>query len=324
MSWLGAAYNLGFIVGPALGGLLAHPSAGHAGFRIPLLIASGLSATCILGLALFLKESRVHQRIGKPPEPLGRHAQRGTQSGGRPPLLVTLLAGCAFNGIESVFGLWAQARFDWDTWDIGLAFAVTGVVAAICQIFVTARPPSAMARRACWPPAWRSRRSARRSSRSPTARDDRGPARRLRLRPVHRLAERLRPGLAQCRCRASRPVSRIETTRSPRSPASSARRSRRSPSRISASTRRFSAGLMVLPRSSSPCTPLRTKARNAVRRGPDAQPSRLMRSSAELLPASSDGYLCTRRLQIGGQFRVLQVRRDSRPATASAAWRRRP
>ena len=43
MSLLGAAYNIGFIVGPALGGLLAHPSAGHAGFRIPLLIASGLS-----------------------------------------------------------------------------------------------------------------------------------------------------------------------------------------------------------------------------------------------------------------------------------------
>jgi DHA1 family tetracycline resistance protein-like MFS transporter len=32
MSWLGAAYNIGFIVGPALGGLLAHPAAGHAAF----------------------------------------------------------------------------------------------------------------------------------------------------------------------------------------------------------------------------------------------------------------------------------------------------
>ena len=51
--------------------------------------------------------------------------------------LVTLLAGCAFNGIESVFGFWAQARFDWDTRDVGLAFAVTGVVAATCQIFIT-------------------------------------------------------------------------------------------------------------------------------------------------------------------------------------------
>jgi MFS family permease len=48
-----------------------------------------------------------------------------------------LLAGCAFNGIESVFALWAQARFQWTPFDVGLAFAVTGIVAAICQIFVT-------------------------------------------------------------------------------------------------------------------------------------------------------------------------------------------
>src|SRR5215469_7340591 len=64
MSWLGAAYNIGFIVGPAVGGLLANPAAGHAGFRIPLLIASTLSAICVIGLIVFLKESRVRRRIG--------------------------------------------------------------------------------------------------------------------------------------------------------------------------------------------------------------------------------------------------------------------
>src|SRR5215475_2284437 len=58
MSWLGAAYNIGFILGPALGGLLVNPAAGHAGFRTPLLIASSLSAICVVGLLTFLKESR--------------------------------------------------------------------------------------------------------------------------------------------------------------------------------------------------------------------------------------------------------------------------
>ena len=51
-------------------------------------------------------------------------------------MLVTLLAGCAFNGIESVFGLWTQARFNWGPQQVGSAFAVTGVVAAICQIAI--------------------------------------------------------------------------------------------------------------------------------------------------------------------------------------------
>jgi MFS family permease len=137
MSWLGAAYNIGFIVGPALGGLLANPAAGHAGFRIPLLVASGLSAICVVGLVGFLKESRTHRRIS------GRPSRWAvvTEAARNPVIsrlfLVTFLAGCAFNGIESVFGWWTQARFDWNPRDVGLAFAVTGVVAALCQIFVT-------------------------------------------------------------------------------------------------------------------------------------------------------------------------------------------
>jgi MFS family permease len=137
MSWLGAAYNIGFIVGPALGGMLAHPAAGHAGFRIPLLVASGLSALCVAGLIFFLRESRTRQRVGHRPNRWAVLNTALTNPVVGRLMLVTFLAGCAFNGIESVFGLWAQARFAWNTWDIGLAFAVTGVVAATCQIFIT-------------------------------------------------------------------------------------------------------------------------------------------------------------------------------------------
>jgi MFS family permease len=137
MSWLGAAYNIGFIVGPALGGLLAQPSHGHAGFRIPLLIASGLSALCVLGLTAFLKESRTHRRIGSKPSRWAVVNTALTNPVIGRLMLVTFLAGCAFNGIESVFGLWTQARFDWGPQQVGLAFAITGIVAAVCQIFIT-------------------------------------------------------------------------------------------------------------------------------------------------------------------------------------------
>ena len=138
MSWLGAAYNIGFIVGPALGGLLANPAAGHAGFRVPLLIASGLSAVCAIGLFTFLKESRGrHRRIGHKPSRWAVLSTALTNPVIGRLMLVTFLAGCAFNGIESVFGLWTQARFDWGPQEVGGAFAVTGVVAAICQIAIT-------------------------------------------------------------------------------------------------------------------------------------------------------------------------------------------
>jgi MFS family permease len=136
MSWLGAAYNIGFIVGPALGGLLANPAAGHAGFRTPLLIASALSGVCVLGLVTFLKESRQRRRIGHRPSRWAVVMTAVTDPVISRLMLVTLLAGSAFNGIESVFGLWTQARFNWTPYDVGLAFAVTGIVAAVCQIFI--------------------------------------------------------------------------------------------------------------------------------------------------------------------------------------------
>mgnify|MGYP001552487632 FL=1 len=141
MSYLSAAYNLGFIVGPALGGLLAHPSAGHDGFRIPLIVASGLAAVCALGIVLFVKESRTHPHHEFEDGP-ARWAVMGralTHPVIARLMLVTLLAGSAFMSVEFVFGLWSAARFGWGPREVGLAFAVVGIVAAFCQLLLTGR-----------------------------------------------------------------------------------------------------------------------------------------------------------------------------------------
>ena len=141
MSHLSAAYNLGFIVGPALGGLLAHPSAGHDGFRIPLIVASSLAAFCAVGIILFVKESRSHPHHEFEDGPT-RWAVMGralTHPVIARLMLVTLLAGSAFMSVEFVFGLWSAARFNWGPREVGLAFAVVGVVAAFCQLLLTGR-----------------------------------------------------------------------------------------------------------------------------------------------------------------------------------------
>ncbi len=118
--------------------MLAHPSAGHAGFRIPLLIASGLSATCALGLTLFLRESRTRTvRFSKQPSRFAVLNQAVSHPTIRALMLVTLLGGCAFNGIELVFGFWTAVRFHWGPQQVGWAFTAVGIAAAICQIFVT-------------------------------------------------------------------------------------------------------------------------------------------------------------------------------------------
>ena len=141
MSMLGAAYNLGFIVGPALGGLLAHPAAGHAGFRLPLIVAASLAGLCAVGIALFVRESRTrhHHIFDSQPSRWAVAGRALTHPVIARLMLVMFLAGSAFMGIEFVFALWSSARFGWTTREVGLAFAVTGVVAVICQLLITGR-----------------------------------------------------------------------------------------------------------------------------------------------------------------------------------------
>ncbi len=139
LSLLGAAWNIGLIIGPSLGGLLARPDQGPAGFRLPLFAAAGLAACSAASIALFLPESRrrneaapaksrwaaLHEAVGDPV--VGRL------------MLLTFLVGFAFTGIESIFGLWTQARIGWGPRQIGACFACVGVAAAITQLGFTGR-----------------------------------------------------------------------------------------------------------------------------------------------------------------------------------------
>jgi MFS family permease len=138
MAYQGAAWNVGMIVGPSLGGLLAHPDAGPAGFRIPLFVASGLAALCVLAIILVIRESN-HRREGAAHR-VNRWSAIGDVT--RNPvlgrlMLLTFLVGFAFTGIESTFGLWASERFGWTPREIGVCFAFVGVSAAISQMFLT-------------------------------------------------------------------------------------------------------------------------------------------------------------------------------------------
>ncbi len=54
-------------------------------------------------------------------------------------LLVTLISTAAFAGMEAIFGLWTQARFDWGPRQVGLCFAVIGVIASVGQGLITGR-----------------------------------------------------------------------------------------------------------------------------------------------------------------------------------------
>lgn len=138
LSYQSAAWNVGLIVGPSLGGLFARPEAGPIGFQLPLFIAAGLFGTCAVGIALFIRESRQREmtNIRRP----NRWAATGEAA--RHPvigrlMLVTFLVGFAFTGVESIFGLWAQERYGWGPREVGVAFAFAGAASALTQMTVS-------------------------------------------------------------------------------------------------------------------------------------------------------------------------------------------
>ncbi|HEV7158070.1 MAG TPA: MFS transporter [Caulobacteraceae bacterium] len=138
MARLGAAYNIGFILGPFVGGVLARPSAGPLGFQIPLLAASGLALLSAIGIALAVKESRRGRGEGAGgPTPLAAMAMVVRHPVIGPLVLMVFLVGFAFNGIESIFALWAHQRFAWQPREVGLCFGLSGLIASPTQFFLT-------------------------------------------------------------------------------------------------------------------------------------------------------------------------------------------
>ena len=124
MARLGAAYNIGFILGPFVGGLLAKAVARDR--RLPD------SAACGVGPAPAARPSAsllVVAKAAPPPTDARRNRSRWVMFGfaARHPvigrlMLLTFFVGFAFTGIESTFGLWAQHRFGWQPREVGLCF----------------------------------------------------------------------------------------------------------------------------------------------------------------------------------------------------------
>jgi MFS transporter, DHA1 family, tetracycline resistance protein len=134
MGMIGAAFGIGFIIGPALGGTLAGRDPAAPDVASPAFLGAALSALAFLGTALFLKESL--------PEAL-RGAVRGgrlaavSHALGRPALRLLLLLFFAiifaFAGMETTFALWASRQFGWRAAQVGYLMTYVGICSAVVQ-----------------------------------------------------------------------------------------------------------------------------------------------------------------------------------------------
>jgi MFS transporter, DHA1 family, tetracycline resistance protein len=136
MGLIGAAFGLGFIIGPALGGLLAGNDPATADVATPAWVAAGLSFLALGGVVLLLPESRPADRRGGHGAVRSRFVaildvlQRRVLSR---LILIFFLVILAFAGMESTFALWAIGQFGWGPRQVGYVFAYLGILSAILQ-----------------------------------------------------------------------------------------------------------------------------------------------------------------------------------------------
>lgn len=143
MGLLGAALGMGFITGPAIGGLLAGADPSVPDFRTPMFVGAGVSALALVLCAIFLKEPELRKpRLRLSLSPLARLkslAAIARRSAIAVPVLVLALTGFVMSGVESTFALWAERQLHWGPRDMGFFLAYIGVCMALFQGFLVGR-----------------------------------------------------------------------------------------------------------------------------------------------------------------------------------------
>ena len=135
MGIIGAAFGLGFIFGPAIGGFLS-----HWGYAAPAWFASVLSLANFGAALVILPESRP-AHVGDVSRP-GRLEviRRAVMRPNLPMvLLVYFLVLTSFASFEAMFALYSERRFGFTAATIGYMFAWVGVVLATVQGLLVGR-----------------------------------------------------------------------------------------------------------------------------------------------------------------------------------------
>jgi multidrug resistance protein len=134
MGMIGAAFGLGFIFGPAIGGLLS-----RYGTAAPFFGAAAVTLANALLATVRLPESLPPERRSAHPHGFGLMERlRAVAGAGTPPRLrgiyaSVFVATVAFAALEGTFSLWADARWHLTRQGISYLFAFIGLVGVVAQ-----------------------------------------------------------------------------------------------------------------------------------------------------------------------------------------------
>ncbi len=133
MGIVGAAFGIGFSLGPAIGGFSAH----YIGPMAPGLVAVGLSVANFISAYFILPESLRHEhRVKRPLFDLGHIGAAIARPMLRPLMAVWALVPLAFAGYTVALPLYATKAFGWGDRELAILFTVIGITAATVQGYV--------------------------------------------------------------------------------------------------------------------------------------------------------------------------------------------
>jgi DHA1 family tetracycline resistance protein-like MFS transporter len=129
---VGAAFGLGFIIGPVIGGFL-----GSFGPRIPFMVAAGLSfANWLYGYFVLPESLPMHNRRPfqwRRANPLGSLKQLTRYKGLGGLLISFLLIYTAAHAVQSNWSFFTIERFNWSEKMIGISLGVVGLLVGAVQ-----------------------------------------------------------------------------------------------------------------------------------------------------------------------------------------------
>lgn len=138
MGMIGAAFGIGFIIGPALGGILAGPDPDNANYQAPALAAAATSVLAFIVCLFFLKESLTEgtrEKLKQTPTSTRWKMlhEAISQPEIRALLVVSFLVTLVFASLESIFPIWSRQTFQWGPQQNGYLFASVGIISALIQ-----------------------------------------------------------------------------------------------------------------------------------------------------------------------------------------------
>lgn len=134
MGMIGAAFGLGFILGPASGGFLS-----QWGYAVPAFVSAGLSFLNLLMISILLPESLPKEkRVQRMSEVKRSHPLKGLTAAFAKPIAGPILSSIivfslSMSMFESVFSLFAKQRLALSAQSTGFILAYVGVLVAAIQ-----------------------------------------------------------------------------------------------------------------------------------------------------------------------------------------------